>query len=80
MKYLIVFFLLAAQIFSQTNTLKGIIRSSEGQPAQYATIRISNTPLIISANEKGEFEIKGDFSIALLRLGEAFPIGSNLLK
>lgn len=62
MKYLIVLFFFSIQIFSQSNSLKGIVLSSEGQPAQYATIRVENTSLAISANEKGEFVLIGSFT------------------
>jgi len=61
MKYLFIFFFLSCSLFAQSGFLKGIIVSPEGQSVQYATVKIENTSIAVSANEKGEFEIKGNF-------------------
>ena len=62
MKYLIILFFFSIQLYSQSTLLKGIVTGSDGQPAQFATVKIEGTQLIIAADEKGEFEIKGDFN------------------
>ena len=62
MKYLIILLFLSTQIYSQTKTLKGIITGGEGQPVQFATVRIENKPVITTTGENGEFELKGSFN------------------
>ena len=62
MKYLIILLFFSIPLFSQTTTLHGVISGTDGQIMQYATVKIENNSAIVSANEKGEFELKGNFN------------------
>lgn len=62
MKYFIILLFISSQIFSQNLSIKGKISGTEGQTIQFATVKIENTSIAVSADSKGEFEISGNFS------------------
>jgi len=62
MKYLIVILFISSHLFAQGLIVKGTVTGSEGQVVQYATVKIENTSIAVSANANGEFEITGNFS------------------
>jgi iron complex outermembrane receptor protein len=54
----LIFFFGVAQVFAQNGNLKGTIRTSDGQPAEYVSVGLVGTSKATSANAKGEFELR----------------------
>lgn len=53
-----VLLLISVNVIAQTGTIKGIVTTSDGQPAEFATVGLKDTGVGTNTNRKGEFELK----------------------
>ncbi|POY35275.1 TonB-dependent siderophore receptor [Solitalea longa] len=77
LKLLFILFALASplSIFAQSNfgAVKGVVKTSDGKPAEFVSVAIKGSTKGSTTNEKGQFEIKrlqaGDYTIIVSSLG-----------
>src|SRR3990167_3023099 len=53
-----VLLLVSVNVFAQTGNVKGIVKTSDEQPAEFATVGLKGTGNGANTNRKGEFELK----------------------